>query len=107
PGAADPVPLEQATRSPGVLAKDEVGLGELTEHPHRDVLEIPDRSRADGERHRLTERLEGDERGADHAGQGTELRGNDPHGLAGGGERLAAHDLPRWLEHELPGRRSD
>jgi hypothetical protein len=45
----DPVPVEQDLRPPGVLAEDEIGLGELAQHPQRDILEVPDRRRADGE----------------------------------------------------------
>ncbi len=47
----DPVPVEQDPRPPRVLAEDEVGLGELAQDAERDVLEVPDRRRADGERH--------------------------------------------------------
>src|SRR5439155_13567468 len=43
---ADPVPFEQPPRVPRVLAEDEVGLGELAQHPQRDVLEVADRGRA-------------------------------------------------------------
>ena len=47
----DAVPLEQAARVPRVLAQDDVGRAQLREHAQRDVLEIPDRRRADDERH--------------------------------------------------------
>src|SRR5690349_2076807 len=45
----DSMPLEQAPRTTRVLAEDDVGLGELTQHPQCHVLEIADRSRADRE----------------------------------------------------------
>ena len=43
----DAMPVEEDPGSPGVLAKDDVGLAELPEGPKRHVLEIPDRRRAD------------------------------------------------------------
>ena len=45
------MPLEQDTRPASVLAEHDIRLGQLAEHAKGDVLEIPDRSRADGERH--------------------------------------------------------
>ena len=47
----DPVPLEQDAGAPRVLAEDEIGLAELAQDAERDILEVPDRRRADGERH--------------------------------------------------------
>jgi hypothetical protein len=47
----DFVALEQDPRSPGVLAEHEVGLAKLAHNAKRDVLEVADRRRADGERH--------------------------------------------------------
>src|SRR4029077_1068007 len=48
---ADPVPLEQAAGVARVLREHELGLAQLRENPQRDVFEIPDRRRADRERH--------------------------------------------------------
>ena len=47
----DPVPLEQPARMPRVLAQHDVCGAQLREHAQRDVLEIPDRRRADDEGH--------------------------------------------------------
>ena len=49
--ARDPVPLEQAARVPRVLGEHDVGRAQLGEDAQRDVVEIPDRCRADRERH--------------------------------------------------------
>src|SRR5262249_53095551 len=49
--SADPVTAEQSRRVPRVLAQHDVGLRELGEHAQRDVVQVPDRRRADGERH--------------------------------------------------------
>ena len=43
--------VEQHPRSACVLAQDEVGLAKLGEHAERHVLQVPDRRRADDERH--------------------------------------------------------
>src|ERR671922_138584 len=48
---ADAVAAEQGLRPAGVLAEDDVRLGELAQDAQRDVLEVPDRRRADRERH--------------------------------------------------------
>jgi hypothetical protein len=45
------VPLKENARPPGVLAEDDIGLAQLGEHTERHVVEVPDRSRADRERH--------------------------------------------------------
>src|SRR5262249_25314662 len=45
----DAVAVEQHARSPRVLAGDHVGLAQHAQHPQRDVLEVPDRRRADDE----------------------------------------------------------
>ena len=50
PGA-DPVAVEQPARVARVLGEHEVGFAQLGEHAQRDVLEVPDRRRADRERH--------------------------------------------------------
>lgn len=84
PASADPVPVEQDLRPTRVLAEHDVRLREDTQNPERDVLEVPDRGRADGERHRnvlalAVERLEADETGTDETGVVPELGGNDPY----------------------------
>ncbi len=43
----DAVALEQQPRAPGVLARDDVRVAQRREHAQRDVLEVPDRRRAD------------------------------------------------------------
>ena len=48
---ADSVPLEQPARVAGVLREHDVGLAQLREHAQRHVVEVPDRRRADRERH--------------------------------------------------------
>src|SRR4029453_14520033 len=48
----DSVPLQQRASVPGVLREHDIGLGELAQHAQRHVLQIPDRCRTDGERHR-------------------------------------------------------
>ena len=47
----DPVPLEQAAGVTRVLGEHDVGVAKLGEHAQGDVVEIPDRRRADGEGH--------------------------------------------------------
>ncbi len=47
----DAVTFEQRPRVPRVLAQHEIRLAQLREHAQRHVVEIPDRRRADGERH--------------------------------------------------------
>src|SRR5207237_2331116 len=54
----DPMALQQDTSPPRVLAKDELRLGQLAQHAERDVLEVADRSRADGERHQAASTAE-------------------------------------------------
>ena len=76
---ANPVPLEEHPRVARVLAQHGVGSRELLQDPQRDIGEVPDRSRAHGERQRLphsVERLERDESRADQPGLVTE-RGLD------------------------------
>jgi len=51
---ADPMPIEQSSCVPGVLAEDYVGLAELTKDAEGDVFQVPDRRRADCE-HYATE----------------------------------------------------
>src|SRR5918999_589931 len=48
---SDAVPVEQHARVPRVLAEHDLSLGKLAQDTERDVLEIADRRRADGERH--------------------------------------------------------
>ena len=45
----DRVAREQPARVARVLAEDDVGVGESAEHAQRDILEVPDRGRADVE----------------------------------------------------------
>ena len=47
----DAVPFEQAARVAGVLTEDDVRAPQLLEDTQRDVVEVPDRRRADRERH--------------------------------------------------------
>src|SRR5207237_8266909 len=47
----DAVAAEEDLRAAGVLAEHDVRLAELPQHAQRDVLEVPDRRRADDERH--------------------------------------------------------
>ena len=47
----DPVPLEQAAGVTRVLGEHHVGVAKLGQHAQGDVVEIPDRRRADGEGH--------------------------------------------------------
>ncbi len=47
----DAVPLEQPARVARVLGEHDVGRAQLVEHAQRDVVEVPDRRRADRERH--------------------------------------------------------
>ena len=98
----DAVTREERARPPRVLAEHEVGLGELTKDAERDVLEIADRRRADGERHcPRFERLEGDQPRADHAGLLAELGRDDANPIAPGRQRVAAHRLLRRLEQKV------
>src|SRR3954469_9889377 len=46
---ADPQAVEQGSGLAGVLAGDVVGVDERVAHPHRDVVEVADRRRADDE----------------------------------------------------------
>ena len=48
------MPLEQAARVARVLAEHDVGGSQLGEHAQGHVLEVPDRRRADRERHQLS-----------------------------------------------------
>ena len=89
-----------------VLAQHRVRRGQLLEHAERDVGEVADRGRADGERHALplsVERLERDERCPDQAGFVAELGFDDPERLVGGLDRLGPGRDPRRLEHEVAG----
>ena len=87
---------------PGVLAEHDVGRAELLEDAQRHVAQVPDRRRADRERHAyLGDRLERDEPGADHAGHRPELGDREPHPLAGRRERLAQHHLAHRPEQQL------
>ncbi len=47
----DLMAIEQAAGVPRVFGEHEVGGPQLREHTQRDVLEVPDRRRADGQRH--------------------------------------------------------
>src|SRR5262245_1832602 len=47
----DPVAIQENTGPPRVLAEHDVCGAQLPEHPQRHVLEVPDRRRADRERH--------------------------------------------------------
>src|SRR3954468_19505738 len=61
-----------------VLAEDDVGRAQLVEQPQGHVVEVPDRRRADGERH-LAQGVERDEARADQAGGGPQLGAPDPY----------------------------
>ena len=45
----DAVTVEQLSRAASVFAEDEICLPQLAEHAQRDVVEVPDRRRAEGE----------------------------------------------------------
>ena len=47
----DLVPIEKDLRAAGVLAQHGVRVAEGVEHAERDVPEVPDRRRADDQRH--------------------------------------------------------
>ena len=80
----DAVAYEERARVPRVLAQHEVGVTQLREHAQGHVVQVPDRRRAHGERHRLprVERLERDECRADEARRRPELGANDSNLVA-------------------------
>ena len=94
------MPVEQHARVTRVLAEDHVSRAQLLENAQRDVVQVPDRRRADRESH-LPDRVERDETGADQPGGGPELCADDRDPVARMSEGLAAHDLTRRLEHEV------
>ena len=76
--------IEQDASVARVLAEDDLGGRELREHAKRHVLEVPDRCRADRERHYAlgrVQRLEADEGGADEPGGRAQLGPRQPHAL--------------------------
>ncbi len=97
----DRMPIEEDPRASGVLAEDGVGLPQLRQHAKRHVLEVPDRGRADRERHSPTpvERLESDERGSYETGVRAELCRYDLQGLVRRRKGFPASRLPRRCEH--------
>ena len=98
----DPVPLEQDLRPPRVLAEDEVRLRELAEHAQRDVLEVPDRRRADREQGPLEAASNPTKPGADRPASGPSCAGTIadeiPARTRAPRRRI---DLPRGLEEEV------
>ena len=106
----DPVALEEDPRVTRVLAQNSVRGAQLLEHAERDVREVSDRSRADGERHGLplsVERLEGHERCPDQACLVAELGLDDPERLVGRLDGFGTGRDPRGLEHEIAGCRTE
>src|SRR5215212_2935574 len=89
---------------PRVLAQHDIRRTELLEHSQRDVVEVPDRRRADGERH-LSERVEADEPRADQPRGRAELSAHDAQAFAGAGKALTRDDLARGIENEVAGGR--
>ena len=86
------MPLEEDLRPARVLAEDEIRLAELAHHAQGDVLEIPDRRRADRERH-YSQDLEPDEPGSDEPGVRSKQSRHDPHEVASGLKSLDTHRL--------------
>src|SRR4051794_5962285 len=83
-----------------VLAEDDVGRAQLVEQPQGHVVEVPDRRRADGERH-LAQGVERDEARADQAGGGPQLGAHDPYAVARARQALTGDDLARGIEDEV------
>ncbi len=93
-----------------VLTEDRVRLGELVEHAQRDVGEVPDRCRANGERHgspHSVERLERHECRPDQPGFVAELGLDDLQSVVGRLDRLGPRRGPGRLEHEITGSRTE
>ena len=98
--APDAVAVEQHPRAAGVLAGDDVGVAQRAEHAQRDVLEVPDRRRADDEPAGLTPRVAGRVSGVRSPAASRAIvaapsipasapnaGGDDPHDVAGGPQR--------------------
>ena len=102
----DAVPLEEDGRPTGVFTEDEVGGAQLGEHANRDVLEVADRRRADGERHLplSVERLERDQARADQAGLLAELGLDDAERLVRRLDRLSPRRGNRVGQFDVSGR---
>ena len=108
---ADAVAVEQHPRAARVLAGDDVGVAQRAEHAQRDVLEVPDRRRADDQPAALTP-LGGPRASSAVAGQRARRRAC-PHSSpkragtiahdrrAPAAARAAEHDLARGLEQQV------
>ncbi len=89
----DPVALEQDARVARVLAQHDVGGRELGQHSKGDVLEVPDRRRADRERHQLPSPNET----RPEPGTGRVREGHRPEPGSGrvcGGHDASSDDIP-------------
>src|SRR3954453_21380974 len=98
------MPVEQHARVTRVLAQDHVSRAQLFEDAQGDVVQVPDRRRADRESH-LPDRVKRNKTGADQPGGGPELCPKNRDLVASPSEGLAAHDFTRRVEHEIAGGR--